>query len=48
MRILSLIWDPRRGHDVRQEDDDDEDYVDDVTGLYLAFLLQHTLEGSEQ
>ena len=33
-----------RGHNV--SDDDDEDYANDVTGLNIAFLPQHTLEES--
>ena len=45
LKGVSLICDPFRGHDVR---DEDEEYVDDVTGLYLALLLQHTLEESSQ
>lgn len=41
--ILCLIHDPLRGHDVSDEDED-EDCADDVIGLYLSFLPQRTLE----
>lgn len=44
---VRLIRDPFRGHDVSDEDEDEE-YADDVIGLYLAFLPQHTLEESYQ
>lgn len=39
------MCDPFRGHDVSEEEEDEED-ADDVTGLYLAFLPQHRLDKS--
>lgn len=38
------MYDPFRGH--VSDEDEDEEYTDDVIGLYLAVLPQHTLEES--